>query len=159
MHFYMDSFEPRMNPRFLVESEKGMVWEPRVVKSGRETVEGFKEDEKGKRRASVLSLFSLSWFSVIHAFMLSVHALNSFVSLVTDRSKFLELCVICEKLMVYRVVSYDIGERCFVQDEEIRPQYWAPRHTVHELWWWRRWVIDWSGLIMWYLSERYDWNI
>ena len=55
--------------------------------------------------------------------MLSVHALNSFVSLVTDRSKFLELCVICEKLMVYRVVSYDIGERCIVQDEEIRPQY------------------------------------
>ena len=30
------------------------------MKSGRETVEGFKEDEKGKRRASVLSLFSLS---------------------------------------------------------------------------------------------------
>ena len=29
----------------------------------------------------------------------------------TERSGFLELCVICEKLMVYRVVSYDIGER------------------------------------------------
>ena len=28
-----------------------------------------------------------------------------------ERSGFLELCVICEKLMVYRVVSYDIGER------------------------------------------------
>ena len=27
-----------------------------------------------------------------------------------DFCGFLELCVICEKLMVYRVVSYDIGE-------------------------------------------------
>ena len=26
----------------------------------------------------------------------------------TERSGFLELCVICEKLMVYRAVSYDI---------------------------------------------------
>ena len=45
----MDSFESRMNPRFLAESEKGMLWEPRVIESGRETVEGFKEDERGKR--------------------------------------------------------------------------------------------------------------
>ena len=29
----------------------------------------------------------------------------------TERSRFLELCVVCEKLMVYRVVSYGIGER------------------------------------------------
>ena len=28
------------------------------------------------------------------------------------------------------------------------------RHTMNELWWWRRRVIDWSGLI----SERYHWN-
>ena len=46
-------------------------------------VGGFKEDEKGKRRASVLS-FSLSWFSVIHVFMSSVHALSSLVRLVTS---------------------------------------------------------------------------
>ena len=51
----MDSFESRTNPRFLTESEKGMLWEPRVIESGRETVDGFKEDEKGKRRASVLT--------------------------------------------------------------------------------------------------------
>ena len=143
----MDSFESRMNPRFLAESEKGMLWEPRVIESGRGTVEGFKEDEKGKRRASVLSSFSLSWFSVIHVFMLSVHALSSLVRLVTERSGFLELCVICEKLMVYRMVSYGIGERRSVQGKENGPQYWALRHTVHELWWWWRWVIDWSGLI------------
>ena len=36
----------------------------------------------------------------------------------TERSRFLELCVIFKKLMVYRVVSYDIGERRSVQDEE-----------------------------------------
>ena len=32
------------------------------------------------------------------------------VSHFSERSRFLELCVICEKLMVYRVDSYDIGE-------------------------------------------------
>ena len=67
----MDRFELRMTPRFLAESEKGMLWEPRVIESGRETLEGLKADENGKRRASVLSSLSLSWFSVIHVFMLS----------------------------------------------------------------------------------------
>ena len=41
----------------------------------------------------------------------------------TERSGFLELCVVCKKLMVHKVVSYDIGERCSVQDEENGPQY------------------------------------
>ena len=41
----------------------------------------------------------------------------------TERSGFLELCIICEKLMFYRVVSYDIGKRRSVQDEENGPQY------------------------------------
>ena len=41
----------------------------------------------------------------------------------TERSGFLELCVICEKLMLYRVVSYDIRERRSVHDEENGPQY------------------------------------
>ena len=58
--------------------------------------------------------------------MSSVHALSSLVGHFTESSGFLELCVICEKLMVYRVVSYDIGERRSVQDEENGP-------TVHEL--------------------------
>ena len=40
----------------------------------------------------------------------------------SQSSGFLELCIICEKLMVYRmVISYDIGERCSVQDEEDGP--------------------------------------
>ena len=143
----MDSFESRMNPRFLAESEKGMLWEPRVNESGRGTVEGLKGDEKGKRRA-FLSSFSLSWFFRSSMFLcrLCMHWVLWW-GWSTERSGFLELCVICEKLMVYRVVSYDIGERRSVQDEENGPQYWALRHTVHELWWWRRWVIDWSGLI------------
>ena len=41
----------------------------------------------------------------------------------TERSGFLELCVVCKKLMVHKVVSYDIGERCSVQNEENGPQY------------------------------------
>ena len=61
----MDSFESRMNPRFLAESEKGMLWEPRVTEWVREMVEGFKEDKKGKRRASVLSSFRDSQLQTI----------------------------------------------------------------------------------------------
>ena len=65
----MNSFESRMN-RFLADlpalGNVSLLWEPRVIESGRETVEGFKEDEKWKRRA-VLSSFSLTWFSVIPA--------------------------------------------------------------------------------------------
>ena len=143
----MDSFESRMSPRFLAESKKGMQWEPRVIESDREAMEGFKEDKKGKRRASVLSSFSLSWFSVSHVFVVCV-CIEFFgeVGHFTKRSRFLELCVICEKLMVYRVVSYDIGERCSVQDEENGPEYWALRHTIHELWWWRGRVIYWIWL-------------
>ena len=41
----------------------------------------------------------------------------------SERSGFLELCVICEKLMVYRVVSYDAGERRSVQNKENGAQY------------------------------------
>ena len=146
----MDSFESRMNPWFLAESENGMLWEPRVIESWRGTAEGFIKDERGKRKASVLSSFSLSWFSVIHVCFYVVCVCIEFFGEVghfTERSGFLELCVICKKLMVYRVVSYDIGEMRSVQDEENGPHYWALRHTIHELWWWRRLVIDWSGLI------------
>ena len=56
--FFMDRFESRMTPEFLAESEMGMLLELRVIE--REKVEDFKEGEKGKRRASVLSSFSLS---------------------------------------------------------------------------------------------------
>ena len=57
-------------------------------------------------------------------FMSSVHALNSLVRLVTSlRGVDFWSCVICEKLMVYRVVNYNIGERRSVQDEENGPQY------------------------------------
>ena len=41
----------------------------------------------------------------------------------TERSGFLELCVISKKLMIYRVFRYGIGERCSVQDEENGSQY------------------------------------
>ena len=39
----------------------------------------------------------------------------------TERSGFLKLCIIRGKLMIYRVVSYDIRERCSVRDEENGP--------------------------------------
>ena len=68
----------------LAESEKRILWEPRVTESGRETVEGFMEDKKGNRRASVLSSLSLSRCSVIHVLMSSVHALRSLLRLGTS---------------------------------------------------------------------------
>ena len=89
-------------------------------------MEGLREDENGKRRASVLSSLR---FSVICACIEFFSEVGNF----TKRSEFLELCIIRKKLMIYRVNSYDIGERCSVQDEENGPQYLALRHTVHEL--------------------------
>ena len=41
----------------------------------------------------------------------------------TERRGYLELCIIRKKLMIYRVICYDIGERCSVKDEENGPQY------------------------------------
>ena len=52
----MDRFESRMTPRFLAESEKGDV----VRAKSNRVREGLMEDKNGKRRASVLSSFSLS---------------------------------------------------------------------------------------------------
>ena len=51
----------------------------------------------------------------------------------TERGRFLELRVICEKLMVYRMACNDVRERCGVQNEENGPQHRALRHTILEL--------------------------
>ena len=45
---------------------------------------GFDEENKEERRASVLSSLSLSWFSVIHAFMSSVHLMLVLIQLTQD---------------------------------------------------------------------------
>ena len=55
----MNSFESRMNPRFLAEPEKGMLWDPRVFEWGWETVEDFKEDQKEKSFCFVVTQFEL----------------------------------------------------------------------------------------------------
>jgi len=39
----------------------------------------------------------------------------------TERNGFLELCVVREKLMIYRVVSHDIGERCMYRMKRTSP--------------------------------------
>ena len=59
----------------------------------------------------------------------------------TERSGFLELCVICEKLMVYRVVSYDIGDMYHVSAQSVDERminvhyYYGPISTGP----WYRW--------------------
>ena len=55
----MDRFESR-NCKVPSRIRDGDVVRARVIESRRETVEDFKEDEKGKGRASVLSSLSLS---------------------------------------------------------------------------------------------------
>ena len=146
----MDNFDQsRMNPRFLAESEKGILWEPRIIESGREMVEGFKEDEKRKRRASVLSSFSLSWFFVIHVFMSSVHALSSLVRLFpvchfrkTDGLHTEWLATISERGGVYRTKR--MGPRTKPWGTLYMSCYGDEDELLNE--------VDW------YLSEKYDWN-
>ena len=53
-----------------------------------------------------------------------------------------------KKLMIYRVVSYDIGERCSVQDEENGPQYWARRHTVHVIVMKTSYLLKWTDICL-----------
>ena len=50
----------------------------------------------------------------------------------TERGGFLELRVICKKLVVFIMASSDVRERCGVQDEENGPQHRALRHTILE---------------------------
>jgi len=120
----MDSFESRMNPRFLEESEKGILWEPNRIREGN----GRRFQGRWKRKEKSLC-FVVIQFELIfgHSCFYVVCACIEFFGEVghfTERSRFLELCVISKKLMVYRVVSYNIGERCSVQDKENGPQYW-----------------------------------
>ena len=140
----MDSFESRMNPKFLAESEKGMMWEPRLIESGRETVGVTKrEREELFCRRSVWADFPSSMF-LCHLcghevlwWGWSLHWEERIAGAVCRKADGLQS----------GYYSYDIGERCSVQDEENWPQYWDLVYIVHELWRWRRRVIDWSGLL------------
>ena len=133
-----------------------MLWEPRVIESGRGTVEGFKEDEKGKRRASVLSLFSLSWFSVSHVFMSSVHALSSLVRMVTSlRGADYCSCVSSAKSWWFTEWLAMISERGVVYRTKRMGPSTEPWGTPMSC------DGDEDELLTevdWYLSERYEWN-
>ena len=133
-----------------------MLWEPRLNNRVREGNSGRfqRKDEKGKRRASVLSSFSLSWFSVIHVFMSSAHALSYLLRLFTSlRGANFWSCVSSAKSWWYTEWLAIPSERDVVyRTEENGPQYWALRHTVHEVWlmtktsYWLKWreIIWWS---------------
>ena len=101
-----------------------MLSEPRVVESVMETVEGFKEDEKEKRRACFVfvPIELISGHPCFYVVCVCIELFGE-VGHFTERRGFVELFVIREKLTIYGVVSYDIGERCSVQDEENWPQY------------------------------------
>ena len=151
----MDSFESRINPRFLAESEKGMLWEPRVIESGRETVEGFKMKREREELLfcchSVWADFPSSMFwchLCMHRVLWwgwSLHWEEQISGTVSSaKSWWYTECL--------AMIS---GERRSVEDEENGLQYWALRHTVLNC------DGDKDELLTevdWYLSERYDWN-
>ena len=87
-------------------------------------MKGLMEDENGNRRASfLLSLrLSISGLPCLYVICACIEFFDE-VGNFTERSRFLELCIIRKKLMIYRVISYDIRERCSVQDKENGPQY------------------------------------
>ena len=84
-----DLYDVFLHGQFWVKNEskvpsrirERMLWQPRVIESGREMAAGFDEEKKEKRRASVLSSLSWSWFPVIYALILSVHARSSLMRL------------------------------------------------------------------------------
>ena len=137
-----DFYDVLLHGQFWVKNESkvpGRIREGDVVRAKSNRVrEGTGRRFQGRRKGKEKSFcFVVVQFELIfrHPCFYVVCACIEFFGEVghfIERSGFLELCVICEKLMVYRVVSYDIGERRSVQDEENGPQYWALRYTVHE---------------------------
>ena len=70
-------------------------------------MEGFKEDEKGKEKSFcfVVVQFELIFGHPCFYVICACIEFSGEVGHFTDRSGFLELCVICKKLMVYTVTD------------------------------------------------------
>ena len=102
---------------------------------------GFNEEEK--RTASVLSSLRLSWFSVIHVFTSSVHALSSFLRLLFHWEGWIS-GALCHK----PAKSWQFTEQQWWQRQmwctgwKEPSQHWALRHVIRELWWWQGRVTD-----------------
>ena len=67
-------------------------------------------------------IFGHPCFYVVCAYIEFIGGVGYF----TERSGFLELRIIREKLMVYRVVSYDVGERRSVSGRRERAPVLSP---------------------------------
>ena len=153
----MDKSQSRMNPRFLAESEKGMLWQPTEIESGTEMAAGFDEEKKEKSRAIVSSSLSLSWFSVIHALMSSVHARSSLLRLsISLKGADVRSCVSSAKSWWFTEWVAIISERGVVYRTKRTGPSTEPRGTPHL-------SCD-SGKdklfteVYWHLSERNDSN-
>ena len=132
-----------------------MLWTPHLeFTPTTETLDTAQPCHQGRQKGEIEQLLFCRrsvWADFpISTFLCRLCMQSSLVGLVTSlRGADFWSCVSSAKSWwpVYRVVSYDIGERRSVQDEENGRQYWALRHTLHELWWCTGRVIDWSGLI------------
>ena len=95
---------------------------------------GFDEEKKEKKSLCfVVVEFELIFLHPCFNVICACTELFGEVVYFTEKGGFLELRVISEKLMVYRMASNDVRERCGVQDEKNGPQHRTLRHTILEL--------------------------
>ena len=157
--FFMDSFGSRMTlkvPGIIREGDVGRAksnW-IREGNSGR-----FQGRQKGKEKSFcfVVMHFELGFDHPCFYFVCACIQFFGEVGHFTERSRILELCVISKKLMIYRVVSYDIGERCSVQGQKRKT---GPTHSTEP---WGTQYMSCNGnedelltKVDGYLPERYD---
>ena len=86
-------------------------------------------DDEHRRRASVLSLLSLSLFSSIQTWM-SDRQVSREDSTVRWRDRDLELSIVRERLRLNRVTLYQVRQRFCVEDEENWAQHGTLRRTI-----------------------------
>ena len=99
---------------------------------GREMAAGF--DEEGEKQSFCFVVeFELIFFHPCFNVICTCTEFFGEVVRFTERGRFLELHVISKKMMVYRMASNDVRERCGVQDKENGPQHRALRHNIFEL--------------------------
>ena len=115
-----DFYDVLLHGQFWVKNKSkvpGRIREGNVVRAkSNRIMEGnsgrFQGRRKGKEKSFCFVVVHWADFrSSMFLCRLCMHWVLWWVGHFTEKSGFLELCVICEKLMVCRVVSYDIGER------------------------------------------------
>ena len=112
MCLFVDSFESRMNPGRISKGDAVRAKSNRI-REGNSGSGRFYGRQKGKEKSFCFVVVQFELIFRHQCFCVVCACIEFFGDVVhfTERSGFLELCVICEQLMFYRMLSYDIGER------------------------------------------------